>query len=842
MALSGGEKLGPYEILGLLGVGGMGEVYRARDTRLGREVALKTLRPGFGDPRRFEQEARAASALNHPNIVALYDVGENYFVQELVPGQPLRKLIKRGELSTRRTLDLAAQIADGLAAAHKAGITHRDLKPENVMVTPEGRAKILDFGLARVSGEQAADAETLTAAGAVMGTAAYMSPEQIRGEQVDHRTDIFAYGVMLHEMAAGTRPFQGETGAEVMTAILKSEPPETPEPFRQLAARCMEKDAAARFQSAADLAFALRTLPGPARSAGAPRTLPWPAAAASFAGLALGFAIWHTDKPRETQLRYIPFATESYAEENPAWSPDGKALAYTGTIDGVAQIFARRLDSAVPSQLTQVKSSCRALRWAAHDNRIYFLSETKLWSIGAVGGSPVKVLDNVTSYAIHPKGGAAIIARPTNVDGQQITHLFHGSLTGNDWKPYEKDPFPKNISVVGTIQYSPDGSQFAVSIGLGVGFGGVNPLWVLPDLPDRGSPRMVLLGANNNTPVVRGFAWMPGNRHLIVGMESPDTGPNLYRVDTRTNEMEPFAAGLEEKTFPAVAPDGKRVAFVHGGMESDLYEFDLQRPDPRPLLATSQQERQASWFPTGYQIAYATNARGASEIWTRSLTERRAQPLIPRGFEGLPAHATFAAPAISPEGDRVALEVHGDSHAVWVARIGGGQAVRIDPDSTDHHSPVWSPDGNWIAYMRFWPVRQFVKAPAGGGPVTVLGAANLSFPTTFWSPAGDWIAATSFHGIDLFSPEGKPKSTIERSGRNGIGFSSDGKTFYATLRSGAMPIFAYDVASGQSRKIADLNLPANSSAGNFSLHPDGKRVQFTLTSPRQDIALVELQK
>ena len=236
MSISPGTKLGRYEIRSLLGAGGMGEVYLARDTRLGRDVALKILPAVFSTDEqrlhRFEQEAQAAGALNHPNIVAIYDVGTGeespYVVSELLRGESLRELLAKNPLPARKAIDYALQIAQGLMAAHERGIVHRDLKPENLFVTTEGRVKILDFGLAKLTEPQIAaminsDAPTIrviTDAGAVMGTAGYMSPEQVRGQAVDHRSDIFSFGVVLYEMLTGERPFRGESAVETMNAIL----------------------------------------------------------------------------------------------------------------------------------------------------------------------------------------------------------------------------------------------------------------------------------------------------------------------------------------------------------------------------------------------------------------------------------------------------------------------------------------------------------------------------------------------------------------------------------------------------------------------------------------------
>jgi eukaryotic-like serine/threonine-protein kinase len=287
MSLGPGTRLGPYEIVALLGAGGMGEVYRARDSRLGRDVAVKVLPASFStDPdrlARFEQEARAAAALNHPGILAVFDIGSHdrspYIVSELLEGDTLRERVSG--LSVRKAIDYAIQIAQALAAAHDKGIVHRDLKPENIFITDQGRAKILDFGLAKLTHEDssltrisvlptspgALGAHPNTIAGVVLGTVGYMAPEQCRGLAADHRSDIFAFGAILYEMLAGQRAFRGDTMADAMTAILKDDPQDLPAAERhippaleRITERCLEKDPAARFQSTRDLAFALEGL------------------------------------------------------------------------------------------------------------------------------------------------------------------------------------------------------------------------------------------------------------------------------------------------------------------------------------------------------------------------------------------------------------------------------------------------------------------------------------------------------------------------------------------------------------------------------------------------------
>src|SRR5512143_3826573 len=285
MSLAAGSRLGPYEIVTPIGAGGMGEVYRARDPRLGRDVAVKVLPASFSkDPdrlRRFEHEARAAGVLNHPDITAVYDVGSvkgsPYVVSELLEGETLRSRLDAGPLAPRKALDYAIQIARGLAAAHEKGIVHRDLKPENLFVTKDGRVKILDFGLAKLKqAEPGSEGETNlptgtagTEPGVVLGTMGYMSPEQVRGKPADARSDLFSLGAILYEMVSGQRAFRGETAADTITAILTKEPPdlsvtnrEVPPGLDRIIRHCLEKNPEARFQSARDIAFDLEALSG----------------------------------------------------------------------------------------------------------------------------------------------------------------------------------------------------------------------------------------------------------------------------------------------------------------------------------------------------------------------------------------------------------------------------------------------------------------------------------------------------------------------------------------------------------------------------------------------------
>ena len=357
MPINSGTKLGPYEILAPLGAGGMGEVYRARDTRLDRSVAIKILPAAFSSDtdrlQRFQQEARALSSLNHPNLLAIFDVGRqddfHYLVSELLEGETLRQRLNSGPLSARKALDHAVQLANGLANAHENGIVHRDLKPENIFITKGGRAKILDFGLAKQAADTGGNSATMTGAvtqpGVILGTIGYMSPEQVRGQTADARSDIFSFGAILYEMLAGQRAFQGDSAIDTMNAILKHDAPEisaedkniSPSTERMIR-RCLEKAPEERFQSARDLAFALDALSGTSSTTAAaletgksprkPRSVLFAMAAALLA-IALAFFVgMRAGAPKHPTMTLIPPDSAGVLYGNIVMTPNGKTSVY----------------------------------------------------------------------------------------------------------------------------------------------------------------------------------------------------------------------------------------------------------------------------------------------------------------------------------------------------------------------------------------------------------------------------------------------------------------------------------------------------------------------------------
>ena len=415
--LAQGHKLGHFEIVSLLGRGGMGEVYKARDPRLNRDVAIKVLPESFAhDPERvarFEREARAASALSHPNIVAVYDVGSengtHWIASELVDGEPLNRIIRRGPLPPSKAIDIAEQIAEGLAAAHSRGIVHRDLKPANILVTPEGRVKIIDFGLAK-----ARTSEDLSASGVTMGTPAYMSPEQLLGKVVDHRSDICSLGLILFEMLSGKLPY-------VFGAAL---PKDAAQRLGKVVGICLEREPARRFQSAADLGFALRSA---SKSRGA-RKPTWVLLAGAAAIATAGFALWPraATTPQNLPERFLTRITSNGYSFHPAISPDGKLIAYSAAVkDPKPQIWVQQAAGGAAVQVTHEKEGADFPSFSPDGTAILYQAHDSIYETSSLGGDPRHITAGFLSRYT-PDGSTILFLR--RVEGW--TKLFMAPRAG----------------------------------------------------------------------------------------------------------------------------------------------------------------------------------------------------------------------------------------------------------------------------------------------------------------------------------------------------------------------------------------------------------------------------
>ncbi|MFN7938682.1 MAG: protein kinase [Bryobacteraceae bacterium] len=865
MELASGLKIGPYEILHQLGAGGMGEVWKARDSRLGREVAIKVLPAALAHDSdrlaRFELEAKAASALNHPGILTIFDIGQQdgsvYLVCEFIEGQTLREA--RVE-PLRKQIEIASQVADALAAAHAKGITHRDLKPDNIMVSRDGRAKILDFGLAKQAGpigqEEATRVAFQSEPGTVVGTVGYMAPEQVRGQGADARSDIFSFGAVLYELLSGARAFGGEFTAEILNAIVKSDPAElpasVPASVRLIVERCLEKDPGDRFQSAKDLAFALRnsTAAGSGTktetiaalpAASAPRRIPvGVVATAAVLGVVAGLVVQALRTPSYVDLasfRHVPFAIEGGQESDPAWSPDSQTLAYVADDpNGVLQVMVKGLKSATPLQLTKAKTNCRRPFWSPDGARVYYVSQRKLYSVGPAGGASEVLLDGVMD-AVMASDGKTMAVRKINPTDTFQNRLLVGTLDA--LKPYQQAPFPERHFHHG-MGFSPDGKTLYV-FARPIGGEGNASLWLLP--VGGGAPRRValpteMLWSQAVGPYLNTLAWLPGDRQVILSARLRGNPVfQLFLADLESGASRQISAGLAAHETPAVSRDGKHIAYVSGERDMDLMEISLDSGTHRPLLATSASEMRGTWPANGNMLLFESDGSGLNEIRVRNETEGWSRPVITRETEGLPADAEPHSPAISPDGQRLVYEVRGEDHTLWVSSMAGGRAVQVARMGKDHqHYANWSPDGNWIVYRSSGVSERLVKAPSGGGGSVVEiagGASDCNY--THWS--GDWIlcvGATS----RLYSADGKQVYPIR--GGATTGFSKNGSAVISLrVEDGQWGIFSMDVKTRVERKLRDLDLPRNANVGGFSMHPDGKRIVTSMRKAHADIYLLE---
>jgi Tol biopolymer transport system component len=864
--LASGVRIGTFEIVAPLGAGGMGEVYRARDTRLGREVAVKVLPPELASDSerlaRVEREARVLAALNHPNIAAIYglehDGNAPALVLELVDGETLAARVDRGALPVKEAVDVARQIMLALDAAHETGIVHRDLKPGNVALTRSGTVKVLDFGLAKagVSAELgASDVQTLThdatREGVVVGTAAYMSPEQARGRAVDKRTDVWAFGCVLYEMLTGRLAFPGASLPDTLAAVLERQPDftllpaATPVSLRRLVERCLEKDPARRLRDIGDArpdldeALAPPTASEPNRPAGRV----WlarmvPLGLAALAATLLAVLARPSGRTLDTAaFRFVPLAAEPGDETSPAWSPDGRSIAYTAEAGGVRQLFTRSLDAAVATQVTTAATDCRDPFWSGDATRIFFSDGNEyvgdLWSVGATGGEPQLVLKDASVAALTPDGRTLAFVR--GLGGKR--GLWITGTTKLEPQRYRTSPFPETFNRSGSVDFSRDGSKLAVLLARQKGASFVTELWVVPY--PSGTPRVAFADASD---LFGGhISWMPDGRHLVLSGElSGRPGIHLYIVDAeRSSPVLPITSGTVNEEAPSVSPSGSQIAFAAGGNDVDIVRVPLDGSRVEPLLASARTETWPAWSPTGSQLAYVTNARGPSEIWLRSVDEGWARPVIAHDPDA--ASTSFGRPVFSPDGQRLAHEVYaGATHTVWVSSVTDGRGVPLDGESRDQHGPAWSPDGRWIAYTRLaagaWEV---VKVPSGGGRPTHLAEAHAGGGSTAWSPGGEWIAY-AYDGLVLTSVDGSRQKRLSSWQPAAFGFSPDGSLYAVRHASdGSWTLMALDIANGRERELAVLDLPPRATLAGFSLHPKGKAFATGMGLAHHDIWLLQ---
>lgn len=829
--------MGVYELVAAVGAGGMGEVYRARDTRLGRDVALKVLPANLAASSdslaRFEEEARHVAALNHPNILALFDIGTahgmSYIVTELVDGATLRG----ASFPVRKVADIGAQIADALAAAHGTGVTHRDIKPDNVMVTREGRVKVLDFGVAKVTGPLAAGGMTVaqTGIGSVVGTAGYMAPEQVRGDAVDPRADIFAVGAVLYELLAGVPAFERATAAETMAATLRQDPPDLPSPvpnaIRQIVGRCLEKNPEERFQSARDLAFALRQLTGSSVTAAEPVTVQagrfqsraWIAGAGVVFGvLVTGLAAQRWAAVQDATLDPIQLTRVTADRRNelaPAFSPDGRSLAYLRVGGILTELLVRPFGSDEPIRLAVSNTALVAPVWSPDGNQICYTDVARdLFCTGAAGGSPRRILEDVFGARIAPDGSTVVFVRALKKE----PWLFRGTLAGSEPQPVGGVPLPADVSVLSPV--SPDGSTVVVAANSG--------RWLV-SLSD-GTRRELL---SEEGVLTRSIAWLPDSRHIVVAEETTTLiGSRLSVQDTRSAARRLILRTADQIDAVAASTDGTRIAYSAGPVERDVVEYSAEGTFVGTIAASSMLEGFPSWAPAGDRFVYRVGGPGQSDsLWLR--TRDSASARLVQRFTSNAASQT----RISPDGGRIA---YADPTGIHVVSTAGGRAIRVLSSANIGNAVCWSPDGEWIWYSE-GPARLGRVPSAGGEPVSVESTAGLLVDC---SPDGRWLVRRGTSEFVLTGTEGQGERVVASSSvyatrsDNSAQFGEHGKRLYL-LGLDRRTLDVLDVDTGRKLRTITFSIPPEDQIEGFSINSDGTRVLLTTGGDRNDLWTAE---
>ena len=787
-----GTRLGQYVIEGILGTGGMGEVYRAKDNKLGRRVALKVLPEELSrDPERrarFQREAQVLAALNHPHIAAIYGFEDgdstHAIVLELVEGPTLAERLTRGAIPVQEAIAIARQIIDALEAAHDLGIVHRDLKPSNIKIKADGTAKVLDFGLARFTvapddtstdaGVLATTDAVVSVAGALLGTAAYMSPEQAQRLAADARSDVWAFGCVFYEMLTGKRPFPGEDVAESLVSILRAEPDwnalpaETPLPIRRLLERCLRKDRRQRLAAIADARWHLEDASRDDERPAASARLPWPwiatAGAGTIAAIALAayilvrppadsgpdvFVQFTIDAPDEVAFGGVPGPGSGNAAEL-ALSPDGQKVVFVGMQDGTASLWLRPLGSVSSARIAGTEGAAYPF-WSPDSRFVAFFADQKLKKVSLDGGMPVVLCDVVAGRGGSWSRDEVIIFSPLRPDGRlhrvssaggtpvALTSLESGE-DAHRWPFFLPDgrhflytaisgpccPSTKpSVVKIGSLDaatptHTVTQAESAVSYAAGhLFFSRDSTLFAQPFDADKHA----LVG--DSMPIAEHVGW-EGSRYVSASVSnsgilvySESGEPNAVRISWYDRAGAPLDTLVPNTTYDtlAVSPDGQHVAVSTrppGLRDLDIYVFDVASGSPTHLTSDAGDDRSPAWSPDGSHIAFEREADGAFSLRQVSLDGSDEEVLAADG-------GRYVTPSWSPDGRFIAFTRAGVSGSadVWLLPLSGERRpYPILQTPARETSATISPDGRWIAFVSDETGRPnvFVQPfPAGGG-------------------------------------------------------------------------------------------------------------------------------
>ena len=862
MALAPGARLGSYQVVAPLGAGGMGEVYRARDIRLGRDVAIKVLPPDFvAHPEaraRFEREARAVAALSHPNILAIHDFGESdgmaYAVMELLEGETLREALAHGALPARRAIAFAIPLAHGLAAAHDKGIVHRDLKPENVFITLDERVKILDFGLARqvlppfgAAHPTAVTMNSPTEPGVVLGTVGYMAPEQVRGTAVDGRADLFAFGTILYEMVTGERAFHRPTAAETMTAILREDPPDPPThrapspAIDRIVRHCLEKKPEARFRSAHDLAFALEAISAPTSSSGSgvtgPATTPavkptsrmrlavavLSMAAAIAIGVVIGRRVGLIDRAaipvQPPTFRQLTFGRGRIPAAR--FTPDGQTVIYSAAWDGGDQrLFLTRLEApgatplAMPSAVLLGVSPSTELAIGLNVTGLAITQRSTLALAPLFGGAPRSIFEGVTGADWSPTGSGLAMVRV--VGSRERLEFPAGKVL------YETE------GEIGWPRVSPGGDRIAFLD------------WPVKN-DDRGSVAVVDLAGAKRTissswEGVRGLAWTPDGREVWYSAAS---------VAAKYSLMGTTLEGRERAIFRA--PGGILIQDIAKDGRTLLVSND-RRAEVHVGLAGETGERDVSWLDFSYardisadgqRLLMTYNGEGSGpsyDVYVRPLQGGDAT----RIGEG-------QAQQFSPDGRTVLSVVHGPPSRLALLPIGPGETRTVQTANVTVTSARWLPDGRQLLIVGTEPgkgPRAYLTDVSGATPraITPEGITFASESLAL-SPDGTRVALRSHDGrVMLYPLAGEPVAVNGlNAGEMPISWTEDGRSLFLLEGNPPRRIVRLDPTIGRRALVKEIR-PADSGLtgpATVVVMPDGRSYAANYTRVQMTLFLVE---